>query len=574
MAERQRTTQAWTVLIATLLVAAVASMGKKTRKPEMRQHGKYISRIDTQEDDEEVAKRPSKEVRTRWGVCLVDMLLKKSVTMMHELGISMARLSALPRREAVDTGNLLSSEEYDKKTDLFHEGRNQGGKLVVIMVGLPGRGKSYMARKVARYLNWINYATRVFNIGNYRRKLLGADHHAEFFDPDNPEGKQQRMEMAEAAMEDMLNYLNHEGEVAIYDGTNSTLERRLWIQEKLAVSDGYRLLFIESVCEDERIIERNIIDTKLRSPDYKSSTPEEAVADFRRRIAMYRKNYEALGDGDEIFSYVKVIDAGTKLIMNRIHGYLPMKILSFVSNLHIVPRPIYMTVHGESDNDIAGRLGGDAHLTARGVHYSQYVIGLSFISLVLGKFISETVSSDLVLWYSTAKCARETVKFVSSETRVQWRALRGLEAGLYSTLTRDEFEANHSKRLICCGLSREYRLRQDNPLWYRYPLGESFVDVISRLEPVIYEIERSRTPVVIVASPDVVRCLYAYFLDLPMLDIPTVPAPLHEVIELHTTAYECLETRHALLLSRASHGHKRSQHPRRLSTTVEEKTDK
>jgi len=54
---------------------------------------------------------------------------------------------------------------------------------------------------VARYLNWINYATRVFNIGNYRRKLLGADHHADFFNPENEDGNKKRMEMAEAAME-------------------------------------------------------------------------------------------------------------------------------------------------------------------------------------------------------------------------------------------------------------------------------------------------------------------------------------------------------------------------------------
>jgi len=149
---------------------------------------------------------------------------------------------------------------------------------------------------VARYLNWINYATRVFNIGNYRRKLLGADHHADFFNPENEDGNKKRMEMAEAAMEvwfipslmllnlivwnivqDMLAYLNSEGEVAIYDGTNSTLERRLWIQviasmwfllnndytlllqSQVAKQNGFHLLFIESICEDDTIIERNIV---------------------------------------------------------------------------------------------------------------------------------------------------------------------------------------------------------------------------------------------------------------------------------------------------------------------------
>ncbi|KDO35158.1 hypothetical protein SPRG_00004 [Saprolegnia parasitica CBS 223.65] len=493
------------ILVATLVVYSSVVLARQrnfARKPR-----KTLSRLDT-----DAPLRPQPYATPARSVD--NHLHKTAVTLMHELGISMAGLSPLRRRPSVASSSILTSEEYDKKTDLMHEGRNQGGKLVVVMVGLPGRGKSYMARKVARYLNWINYATP-------RRRL---------FDPQNPLGQKQRMEMAEAAMDDMLNYLNNEGEVAIYDGTNSTLERRLWIEKRIAETDGFHLLFIESVCDDEAIIERNIIDTKLRSPDYRGVTPEMAVEDFRKRIANYRKNYEALGPADEIFSYVKVIDAGTKLIMNRIHGYLPMKILSFISNLHIVPRPIYLSSHGESMNDLSARLGGEAELTPRGVEYS----------IALAKFLAEnpeTAPSALSLWYSTAKCARATVRHIESHTRVQWRALRPLEAGAYSHLTRAELKLHHAQ---------EYAMRAANRLWYRYPLGESYVDVITRLEPVIFELERSRSPVLLVAHPEVIRCLYGYFLDLPLLEIPRVHAPLHELIELHMTAYECIETRHRL----------------------------
>ena len=34
---------------------------------------------------------------------------------------------------------------------------------------------------------------------------------------------------------------------------------------------------------------------------------------------------------------------------------------------------------------------------------------------------------------------------------------------------------------------------------YRYPHGESYVDVIQRLEPVLFELERQKAPILIVA---------------------------------------------------------------------------
>ena len=41
-------------------------------------------------------------------------------------------------------------------------------KLVIFMVGLPARGKSYISKKLARYLNRLQYETRVFNAGDTR----------------------------------------------------------------------------------------------------------------------------------------------------------------------------------------------------------------------------------------------------------------------------------------------------------------------------------------------------------------------------------------------------------------------
>jgi 6-phosphofructo-2-kinase len=56
---------------------------------------------------------------------------------------------------------------------------------IYTQVGLPGRGKTYIARKVARYLRWINYRTRAFSLARYRIERCGARQQSDFFDNDN-----------------------------------------------------------------------------------------------------------------------------------------------------------------------------------------------------------------------------------------------------------------------------------------------------------------------------------------------------------------------------------------------------
>lgn len=52
--------------------------------------------------------------------------------------------------------------------------RDVGAKLVIVMVGLPARGKSYITKKLARYLNWLQHDTRIFNVGERRRVAAGG----------------------------------------------------------------------------------------------------------------------------------------------------------------------------------------------------------------------------------------------------------------------------------------------------------------------------------------------------------------------------------------------------------------
>jgi hypothetical protein len=49
----------------------------------------------------------------------------------------------------------------------------------------------------------------------------------------NEDTKEQRLIIAEECLNDMINWLDMGGQVGIYDASNTTDERRAWIQRKL-----------------------------------------------------------------------------------------------------------------------------------------------------------------------------------------------------------------------------------------------------------------------------------------------------------------------------------------------------
>ncbi|KAI2529448.1 6-phosphofructo-2-kinase/fructose-2,6-biphosphatase 4, partial [Homo sapiens] len=82
---------------------------------------------------------------------------------------------------------------------------------LIVMVGLPARGKTYISKKLTRYLNWIGVPTREFNVGQYRRDVVKTYKSFEFFLPDNEEGLKIRKQCALAALRDVRRFLSEEG---------------------------------------------------------------------------------------------------------------------------------------------------------------------------------------------------------------------------------------------------------------------------------------------------------------------------------------------------------------------------
>ena len=122
------------------------------------------------------------------------------------------------------------------------------------MVGLPARGKTYIGTKLARYLKWCGLNTKVFNVGEYRRQATSAYRSHEFFRHENKEAYSLRIAVSDAALKDALDFLV-DGDVAIFDATNTTRERREKVFQAVVKENKFKCLFLESFCDNPKLIE-------------------------------------------------------------------------------------------------------------------------------------------------------------------------------------------------------------------------------------------------------------------------------------------------------------------------------
>lgn len=482
----------------------------------------------------------------------MDSALSTTSSVMSHLSSSK---SSLPRTES-----LIFAQETDQFVEL------SSTKLVVVMCGLPARGKSYISKKLRRYLNWMGVHCEVFNVGNYRRtQVTGAADHT-FFDQKNEKNNNLRTQLAMDVLEELIHWLNHGGgHVGIHDATNTTRARRSQILERISREKNMTVLFVESICSNDDILHQNI-QLKLQSPDYRNSAPDQALEDFKARLASYEEVYEGLNEKiDRKVPYVQLIDIGERVIANAIHGYLPSQIVFYLMNYHTCPRKIWLTRHGESTDNMLGRIGGDASLSRNGYDFSDDLVDfmLEQSSATSTESAAENITSNMAsssssqqgrsrkfqVWSSCLARAIETVNPLIGKCRSMGdrspiikahriRALNELFAGSCEGMTYQQIKTV---------LPEEFKARERNKLTYRYPNGgESYVDLIERLRPIIIELERENSDVLIVAHNAVVRTIIGYFTDTSSEELPFLEVPLHQVICLVPTPFGCEVTHYPL----------------------------
>ncbi|RFU33193.1 hypothetical protein B7463_g3135, partial [Scytalidium lignicola] len=468
-------------------------------------------------------------------------------------------------------------------------------KLIILMVGLPARGKSYTVKKLARYLNWLQHSTRIFNAGD-RRRVAGAGKSptglswssANFFDPDSPECVAMRDEIALGTLDELLYWLKYEeGSVGILDATNSTIERRRLVLSHIRKSMNPLpgVLFLESSCYEPAILEKNI-RLKLLGPDYRVQDPTTAIKDFKQRIANYEKSYTPIGDFEEQHGipYMQMINVGEKIKTHLIRGFLSTQVVEYLLNFHLEERQIWISCNGESIDDSLGKIGRHSDLSDHGHRYSKALARFiqqkrdeweqvklqpnrkpEFMKDLEGYAYDKRQSefgwacssdehsrgstdeaaidkpNEFSIWTSMMPQAIQTATPFSNEkyNKRQMKMLDDLNPGHVAGLTFNEIAELYPD---------EFAARRRDKLLFRWSGqgGEGYVDVINRLQAVIIELERVRHHLLLVTHRAVVRVLLAYFLDLQRDDLPDMKVPKDHLfcleprpygIETHTYKY-------------------------------------
>lgn len=431
----------------------------------------------------------------------------------------------LPETEQMAPAQLYSTESGR----LFHSGR-----IAIATVGLPARGKTHISVALARYLRWLGVKTRIFHLGDYRRAIVGQGGDVPddyFFVNASASSVLLRQKILKRCREDIYHFLNHEnGQVAIYDAVNPLQAGRRSLAKEFAKHD-IKTLFIESSCDDQRIIEENVRSVKISSPDYRGWAEADAVKHYLNRMSAKIPHFETMEESE--LDWIKMINAGERTIVNNTQfSYLSHRIVFYLLNLHIKSRHTYFARAGTTLDEESYK--ADASLSAQGKEYAKKMTDVLLKhreeerQALRDKGGPDTPLKPLTVWTSTRRRTIETSAYFAA------RGYRVRQRSQMSQLNPGVCEKK-SERRIREEYPEECAKHELDPYHHRYPRAESYHDVAVRLEPIILELERENNDLLIIAHESVLRVLYGYLMAVGAADIPLLSFPRDEIIEVRSS---------------------------------------
>ena len=229
--------------------------------------------------------------------------------------------------------------------------RDIGSKLVIIMVGLPARGKSYITNKLQRYISWQQHRCKVFNVGNRRRVRVSDKPHEQPKPRDSPTHAQvasilingTSIPVPEEPPELDLNETGsttRDGAKSSEPMTNGLLSQKEICQDKSADHSADRseekALEEKKADSDAKTAERPVVDQSAKFFDPKNEEASKMREQFALESLDELLDYLLLKDGT-----VGILDATNstlsrrKALVERINErepYLPVLFVESICN--------------------------------------------------------------------------------------------------------------------------------------------------------------------------------------------------------------------------------------------------
>lgn len=178
-------------------------------------------------------------------------------------------------------------------------------------------------------------------------------------------------------------------------------------------------------------------------------------------------------------------------------------------------------------------------------YFLLFIFDIELLVRKLGSYINSANIDNVVVWTSWLQRTIQTAQHIQGPQE-RWKTLNEIDAGDLDGLSYDQVKELYPEEYSCRAEDKfMYRLSlkssrktENHSVNCRYPNGESYEDLVARMEPVIMELERKEN-VVVVGHQAVLRCLLGYFLEVPEEKMPYIEVPLHTVIKLTPVAYGC-----------------------------------
>lgn len=376
-------------------------------------------------------------------------------------------------------------------------------------------GKSLIAKRLCSYLLWMGYSVKVFSSGKTRSQASWSSDEDALAPAWNTVDTMTAW--FRASQQDHPCDAAAEGRIGILDDYCFSRAIRRETRRRFE-SAAVDVLFLESYIDDPQVMEA-IFAAKMETLMFKRLGEAEVRrrAEIRRRIVMSR--YETLGQAEQYTSHIKMVNQGNQLVLTRLEGYVPGQICLFLANCHTFKRKIWLSRHGESELNVLGRLGGDPALTKKGRAYA-----LALADLLKDEDNLEVYTSTLIRTHQTIAALKKEYNY--HETRL----LNEIYAGECELMTYKEIEEQ---------MPLEHAMRAKDKFLYRYPKGgESYMDLVERLKPMIIELERQRSAVLVVSHQAIMRVLLSYFCnDIDQSNCCHFEVPHNRVVEITPTGY-------------------------------------